>query len=108
SFMGYETMTITDLTINNGRASLGNISLKTNSQVLDEIMVVGEKSTMEFDLDKRVFNVGSDISSTGVSALEVLNKVPSVNVDIEGQIQLRGNGGVQIDRKSTRLNSSHV
>src|SRR5690606_12296846 len=46
SFMGYETMTITDLTINNGRASLGNISLKTNSQVLDEIMVVGEKSTM--------------------------------------------------------------
>ncbi|HLU92740.1 MAG TPA: outer membrane beta-barrel family protein, partial [Membranihabitans sp.] len=96
SFMGYETMTITDLTVDNGRASLGNISLKTNSQVLDEIMVIGEKSTMEFDLDKRVFNVGSDISSTGVSALEVLNKVPSVNVDIEGQIQLRGNGGVQI------------
>src|SRR5690606_3738085 len=96
SFMGYETMTITDLTINNGRASLGNISLKTNSQVLDEIMVVGEKSTVEFELDKRVFSVASDISSTGVSALEVLNKVPSVNVDIEGMIQLRGNGGVQI------------
>src|SRR5690606_22865133 len=96
SFMGYETMTITELTVDNGRASPGNISLKTNSQVVDEIMVIGEKSTMEFDLDKRVFNVGSDISSTGVSALEVLNKVPSVNVDIEGQIQLRGNGGVQI------------
>src|SRR5690606_2804671 len=96
SFMGYETMTITDLTVDNGRASLGNISLKTNSQVLDEIMVIGEKSTMEFDLDKRVFNVGSDISSTGVSALEVLNRVPSVNVDIEGQIKLRGSSGVQI------------
>lgn len=96
SFMGYETKIITDLNIENGQVNLGNISLETNSQVLDEIMVIGEKSSMEFELDKRVFNVGSDISSTGVSALEVLNKVPSVTVDIEGQIQLRGNSGVQI------------
>ena len=96
SFMGFESKTITDLDFDNGMVSLGAVRLETNSQVLDEIMVVGEKSTMEFDLDKRVFNVGSDISSTGVSALEVLNKVPSVNVDIEGQVQLRGNSGVQI------------
>lgn len=96
SFMGFETKTITDLNFQNGMVNLGAIRLETNSQVLDEIMIIGEKSTMEFDLDKRVFNVGSDISSTGVSALEVLNKVPSVNVDIEGQIQLRGSSGVQI------------
>lgn len=96
SFMGYESKTIENISKQNGRATLGTISLKTNSQVLDEIMVVGQKSTLEFELDKRVFNVGSDISSTGVSALEVLNKVPSVNVDIEGQIRLRGNSGVQI------------
>ena len=51
---------------------------------------------MEFKLDKRVFNVGKDISSTGASALEVLNNVPSVNVNIEGQISLRGASGVQI------------
>ena len=50
---------------------------------------------MEFKLDKRVFNVGKDISSTGASALEA-NNVPSVNVNIEGQISLRGAGGVQI------------
>src|SRR5690554_967783 len=96
SFMGFESKTITDLDFDNGMVSLGAVRLETNSQVLDEIMVVGEKSTMEFDLDKRVFNVGSDISSTGVSALEVLNRVPSVNVDIEGQIKLRGSSGVQI------------
>lgn len=96
SFMGYETKSISEISVQNNKASLGTISLNANSQVLDEIMVVGEKSTMEFDLDKRVFNVGNDISSTGVSALEVLNKVPSVNVDIEGQIRLRGNSGVQI------------
>lgn len=96
SFMGYETKTISDISIVNNQVNLGTIILNENSQVLDEIKVVGEKSTMEFDLDKRVFNVGNDISSTGVSALEVLNKVPSVNVDIEGQIRLRGNSGVQI------------
>ena len=45
---------------------------------------------------KGVFNVGKDISSTGVSALEVLNNVPSVNVNIEGQISLRGANGVQV------------
>ena len=55
-----------------------------------------EKSSTEFKLDKRVFNVGKDLSSTGASALEVLNNVPSVNVDIEGAISLRGSEGVQI------------
>ena len=47
-------------------------------------------------MDKRVFNVGKDLSSTGASALEVLNNVPSVNVNIEGEISLRGSSGVQI------------
>ena len=51
---------------------------------------------MEFKLDKRVFNVGKDLSSTGASALEVLDNVPSVTVSIEGQVRLRGNAGVQI------------
>ena len=55
-----------------------------------------ERSTTEFQLDKRVFNVGQDLSSTGASALDVLNNVPSVTVNIEGQILLRGTGGVQI------------
>ena len=45
---------------------------------------------------KGSFNVGKDLSSTGASALEVLNNVPSVNVNIEGEISLRGSQGVQI------------
>ena len=51
---------------------------------------------MEFRLDKRVFNVGKDLSSSGASALEVLDNIPSVNVNIEGEISLRGSTGVQI------------
>src|SRR5680860_258246 len=79
-FMGYETKIFSDFSTEKGKADLGTILLTANSQVLDDIKVVGEKSSMEFELDKRVFNVGKDISSTGMSALEVLNNVPSVNV----------------------------
>ncbi len=96
SFMGYKTKTITTFTITNGVINLGTIQLASDSQALDEVIVTGEVSKTVFKLDKRVFNVGKDISSTGVSALEVLNNVPSVNVNIEGEVTLRGSGGVQI------------
>lgn len=96
SFIGYSNKVIDEVEFINGVADLGDIILGENQQQLDEVEVVAEKSTVEFKLDKRVFNVGKDISSTGMGALDVLNNVPSVNVDIEGQISLRGNQGVQI------------
>ncbi len=96
SFIGFATQTIKDISIVNGKVNLGTISLSENSEMLDEVVVRAEKSSTEFKLDKRVFNVGKDLSSTGASALEVLNNVPSVNVNIEGQISLRGSTGVQI------------
>ncbi len=96
SFIGFDTKRIEGITIADGKASLGTIQLGANTQVLDAIEVRGEKSTTEFRLDKRVFNVGKDLSSTGAGALEVLNNVPSVNVSIEGEISLRGSAGVQV------------
>lgn len=96
SFIGFESLRIDDIEITDGGAHLGTIRLAGNSRQLDEITVRAERSTTEFKLDKRVFNVGKDLSSTGACALEVLNNVPSVNVTIEGQAQLRGAGGVQI------------
>ena len=53
-------------------------------------------NSSSYKLDKRVFNVGKDLSTTGASATDVLNNVPSVNVNIEGQVSLRGSNGVQI------------
>ena len=85
-FLGYEKIRLENISIPKYNLNLGTILLKEAAQNLDEFEVEIEKSTMEFKLDKRVFNVGKDISSTGVSALEVLNNVPSVNVNIEGQI----------------------
>ena len=96
SFIGYQNQILDDFTIQNKRLELGNISIAENTQTLDEVIVRAEKSQTEFKLDKRVFNVGKDLSSTGASALEVLNNVPSVNVNIEGEISLRGSSGVQI------------
>ena len=96
SFMGFETKTITEFPITYGKVNLGTIKLATDSQELDEVVVNAEVSKTVFKLDKRVFNVGKDISSSGASALEVLNNVPSVNVSIEGDVRLRGSAGVQI------------
>lgn len=96
SFIGFENKKIQNLPIKNNRIELGKIILSEDQSQLDEVVVRAEKSQTVFKLDKRVFNVGSDLSSTGASALEILNNVPSVNVNIEGQISLRGNSGVQI------------
>jgi outer membrane receptor protein involved in Fe transport len=95
-YLGFLTRTLPGTGARNGLLDLGEIILYENLQVLDEVVVRTDRSQMEFRLDKRVFNVGSDLSSTGASALEVLNQVPSVTVSMEGQISLRGSQGVQI------------
>ncbi|MFK7950646.1 MAG: TonB-dependent receptor [Saprospiraceae bacterium] len=96
TFIGFQKKTIETFEIVNGNVNLGAITLSEDSEMLEEVEVVAEKSQTIFKLDKRVFNVGSDLSSTGASAYEVLNNVPSVNVNIEGVISLRGSSGVQI------------
>ena len=96
SFIGYSAQEFDDLNIVGGQIDLGLILLSEEGQTLDEVVVRSERSQTEFKLDKRVFNVGKDLSSTGASALEVLNNVPSVNVSIEGEVSLRGSAGVQI------------
>jgi len=96
TYIGYTKKTISKMAIVNGKVSLGQINLEQSSQMLEEMSITAERSSVEFRLDKRVFNVGKDIASTGMGAMEVLNSVPSVHVDIEGQISLRGNSGVQV------------
>ena len=96
SFLGFQTKTFGQPPTPSPTIDLGTISLSEDAQQLQEVVVEGEISRTEFKLDKRVFNVGKDLSSTGASALEVLNNVPSVNVNIEGQVSLRGSQGVQM------------
>jgi outer membrane receptor protein involved in Fe transport len=93
SFIGYRDTT---LALRDGRLDADTIVLRSASRRLEEVAVTAERSVVEFQLDKRVFRVGQDLASAGMGALDVLNNVPSVNVDVEGQVSLRGNTGVQI------------
>ena len=94
SFIGFRNQEIEDIQVEDGKVDLGTLELE--EEVWEKVEIRAEESKTTFKLDKRVFNVGKDLSSTGASALEVLNNVPSVNVSIEGDITLRGNAGVQI------------
>lgn len=99
TYLGYESIELKNNQITkspNKQIDLGMIRLKPDQETLDEVTVVAEKSQTVFQLDKRVFNVGKDLSTSGGSALDVLNNVPSVDVNMEGAITLRGSTGVQI------------
>jgi len=96
SFIGFEKKSTSPIQLKDNTVQVGDIKLARSEQSLGQVTIQAERSTTEFKLDRRVFNVGKDLSSTGASALEVLNNVPSVNVNIEGDVTLRGSGGVQI------------
>lgn len=100
SFVGYETKTIRNLKFESAKPSeliLGKISLRP-SVVLEigEIEVVGKLDVLKAGIDKKIYNVGDDLNSQGGSASDVLNNVPSVEVDQDGNISLRGDGNVII------------
>lgn len=96
SSLGYQNLLIPSPKVSDGVIQLGMIYLEEDAQTLAEVDITAERSRVEFQLDKRVFNVGQDLASAGLGALDVLSNVPSVNVDIEGNVRLRGNSGVQI------------
>lgn len=94
--IGYNTKYFKTLEIVGQKVDLGRVQLVPSIQNIEEMSAQGERSLTEFRLDKRVFHVGQDIGSSGSSALELLNNVPSVTVNLEGVISLRGSSGVQI------------
>ncbi|MDO6758925.1 outer membrane beta-barrel family protein [Tamlana sp. 2_MG-2023] len=96
SYMGFISKSIKQFEVKNNKVNLGVVLLTEDTEQLNEVVVRAEVSRNEFKLDKRVFNVGRDISNTGASALEVLGNVPSVSVNIDGDISLRGSQGVQV------------
>ncbi len=76
--------------------ALGKIKMEEDSQLLDGVVVRGQRSQMRFDVDKKVFDVSQSIISEGASASDALSNIPSVTVDHEGNISLRNNENVTI------------
>jgi outer membrane receptor protein involved in Fe transport len=96
SFLSYQTKTTANIRIVNSGIILDKIILTEDSQLLNEVVITGQKSQYQLQLDKKVFNVGSDITSLGGSAADVLNNVPSVSVEMDGSVTLRGSQNVRI------------
>ena len=94
-FISFKTIKISKKIINSS-LNFGTIKLSEDSDKLDEIVIISEKSTVEIRLDKRIYNVGKDMTVKGGSASDVLDNVPSVDVDVEGNVSLRGNENVRI------------
>ncbi len=94
-FISFKTKTFPNQTIN-GNLDLGIIKLSEDSKALDEVVIVAEKTTVDIRLDKKIFNIGKDLSIRGGNASDVLGNVPSVQVDVEGNVSLRGNDNVTI------------
>lgn len=97
-FLAYQSKTIKDVAIEKGQddVELGIIALVPEATSMEEVVVVAEKSQMQLALDKKIFNVGKDLASRGGTAADLLDNVPSVQVDVEGNISLRGSGNVRI------------
>ncbi|WP_343604680.1 TonB-dependent receptor family protein [Fluviicola sp.] len=75
---------------------MGNISLVGLGKELDEVVIQQDKNPMQIGIEKKIYNVGDDVASTGGNVTDVLNNVPSVEVDQDGGISLRGDANVTI------------
>ena len=74
----------------------GKVNLFISSTSLEGVEVMAEKTEVEIRLDKRIYNVGKDLTVRGGSVADVLDNVPSVTVDLDGNVALRGNDNVRI------------
>lgn len=109
-FIGFEEKIISDIQFkgNSEHQKLGDILLENADNELSEVVVEAEQKMLETSIDKKVFNVEEDLSTRGGTANDVLSNVPSIDIDQDGQISLRGNSNVTvlIDGRPSSLSGS--
>jgi ferric enterobactin receptor len=95
-FIGYQqklvNVSITDAT---PAVSLGNVALAPSQNQLQDVVVTAKRPTVENKIDKLVYNPANDLTSQGGMAIDILQKVPMVSVDIDGNVELLGNTNIQ-------------
>lgn len=94
-FPGYKTQEKLNQNISVD-TNLGNILLETESNQIETVVIRSEKTTVDIKLDKKVYSVGQDLMVKGGTVSDVLDNIPSVTVDSEGAISLRGNENVKV------------
>jgi outer membrane receptor protein involved in Fe transport len=95
SFIGYEK-TIMPVAVNQKKENVGTIEIGIASKEMGEVTVTSRKSLLNTSIDRKVYNVTQDIMAQSGSASDILKNIPSVEVDIEGQVSLRGSADVMI------------
>ncbi|WP_062696139.1 TonB-dependent receptor domain-containing protein [Chryseobacterium indologenes] len=95
-FIGYIPKVFSNYTLKPGDNNLGTIMMSINTNVLDEIVITGERPIIENKIDRLVFNAERDVTSAGGNATDVLRKVPMLSVDIDGNVSMRGDQNVRI------------
>jgi len=98
SLVGHNTVSIKGIILSTDKPSvaLDPVKLTSGSATTEEILVETEKSAIQFDGDKKIFNVSQNPMNSSGSAIELLKNIPSVSVDAEGNVSLRGNSNVKI------------
>ena len=94
-YLSYKTKTYSDKLLDKNM-NLGTVGLSLNLEALDAVEVIAERTTVEIKLDKKIYNVGKDLTVRGGTVSDVLDNVPSVSVDVEGNVSLRGQDNVRI------------
>lgn len=112
SFIGFKTKTISDLTVSSKSKNqyLNNILLPADLEMLNEVSITGEKQLIKYEIDKKIISVENMNTVSSATALEVLENIPSVTVDLDGNVSLRGSSGftLLIDNKPTNMQASEA
>lgn len=111
TYVGYETYLRTDIVVAAGQhVDLGDIPLEATGELLEEVVVVGSTPAMELGIDRRIFNVAQSTISVGGTATDLLANVPSLQVDVDGNVSLRGSSSVRIliDGRESAMAGSDV
>lgn len=107
SFIGYKNLIVSNISLSKEKNvfNMGNIALIKDVMMTEENVVIGERANTEFHLDKKVVNVSQNLSAAGGTAVDVLQNQPSVQVDANGNLTLRGNGNftVMLDGRPSAL-----
>lgn len=108
-FIGYKNNKVDGVMITPKQVdiSIGTIKLKSVSESLEGVVVTGQKSMLQSNLDKKVINVDRNISAEGGTALDIMRSIPSVDVDVQGNVSLRGSSNLTIlvDGKPSQIQS---
>jgi outer membrane receptor protein involved in Fe transport len=109
-FMGYKTQSFPANLTTDKAIALGTIKIAEDVTTLEEVEIVKETSTIEQKIDRKVITVGRDLTTAGGTASEIMNNIPSVNVDQDGKISLRGNQNVRvlIDGRPTNIDPAQL